>query len=111
VNPTTAAATLIGAGSYSYIFSLVFTNNTMYAIDDFFVGSGIYSVNLANGQSTLLANYDTSVIGGIEGAATFNPASVPEPSCLVLGGIASAAIGLGWGRRRIAKRDKSNHVR
>jgi hypothetical protein len=73
----------------------------MYAIEDFYAGTRIYSVNLTNGQSTLLANYSESGFGGIEGAAAFNPASVPEPSSLVLGGIASAAMVLVWARRRL----------
>ena len=98
VNPTTAAATLVGAGSYSYVFSLIFTNNTMYAIDDFYFGNSIYSLNLTNGQSTSLSNYNESVIGEIEAVAAFN--AVPEPTSLVLSGIASAVAGLAWVRRR-----------
>ena len=110
VNPTTAAATLVGAGSYSYVFNLVFTNNTMYAIDDFYFGTRIYFLNLTNGQSTLLSNYNESVIGGIVGVAAVN--AVPEPTSLVLGGIASAVAGLAWVRRhRESRRGRSRMPR
>jgi hypothetical protein len=54
VNAATASSTLISPGSYPYVFGLVYTNSTMYAIEDFFQGTGIYSLDLSTGQSTLL---------------------------------------------------------
>jgi hypothetical protein len=92
INRTTGTATLIGVGSYVDIFGLAFTNNTMYAIDSPSEGTQIYALSLTNGQTTTVTTYDSSVVGGIEAVAVFNSASVPEPSSLVLSGMAAVGV-------------------
>jgi hypothetical protein len=99
INRTTGAGTLIGAGSYGEAFGLAYTNNTMYAMQA--LGTGIYSLNLANGQSTLVGNYGLGV-GTIEAAAAFNSAAVPEPSSIILLGLGGLGLfGRRWTRSRV----------
>jgi len=103
VDRSTGAATLIGPGTYSEIFGLAFTNNTMYAIEA--SGTGIFALNLTNGNSTLVSNYDPSIVGKVEAAAAFTFASVPEPSSVLLPGLG----GLGllcwrWRSRHVTKK-------
>jgi hypothetical protein len=106
VSRSTGATTLIGAGSYGTINGMAFTDGTMYAIEDF--GTGIYSLNLTNGQGTLLSNYDQSIIGAIDAAAPVLSQSVPEPSSIVLAGIAVVAlIDCGIRNRQKAKRARA----
>jgi hypothetical protein len=83
LNKTNGAATLIGTGSLTDLIGMAFANGTMYAME--YGATGVYSVSLTNGQDTLVSNYNASTIGSIYTAATqFSPASVPEPSALVL---------------------------
>jgi hypothetical protein len=46
-------------------------------------GTGIYSLNLTNGQSTLVTNYDSSIIGTIY-TACCNFQSAPAPALSIL---------------------------
>jgi hypothetical protein len=50
--------------------------------------SAIVTLNVANGQTSVVAGTDPA-LGLIEGAA---PAAVPEPSCLALAGFGIAAL-------------------
>jgi hypothetical protein len=91
ISRTTGAGTLVGPGTYGDIYGLAYTNGTMYAMEA--AGPGIYSLDLTNGKSTQVSDYDPSVIGYIYAAAVLiQPTSVPEPSSLVLVGI--GALGL-----------------
>jgi|SRR5579864_465329 len=89
INRTTGAGTVIGAGSYTDIFGLAYLNGTMYATDAH--DTAIYSINLANGQSTFVANYGSG-LGFIEAAAVPNSAPVPEPSSIVLLGLGGLVL-------------------
>jgi hypothetical protein len=89
---------LIGAGTYGEIFGLAFTNNTLYAMEAH--GTGVYALDLLNGQSTLVSKYDSSVVGTVEAAAAFGPASVPEPSSVILMGLGALGIVSVYGRSR-----------
>jgi hypothetical protein len=85
INPSNSVTTLVGPGSYGEIFGLAYTSGTMYAIEA--GGSGVYALNLGTGQSTLVSNYDNSVIGGVYAAAAI---AIPEPSSFVIVSIAIA---------------------
>lgn len=92
VSRTTGATTLIGPGTYTSINGMVFSDGTMYAIE--VLGKyGIFSLNLTDGASTLISNYNPSIIGSILAAADIPSAqSVPEPSSFTLTVIASLAL-------------------
>jgi len=100
INRTSGAATLIGTGTYGEVFGLAFTNNTMYAIDAPSQGTGVYALDLTNGHSTLVSNYDASVVGSIDCAAAFGAASVPEPSSVILLGLGALGLVSLYGRFR-----------
>jgi hypothetical protein len=71
---------------------MVFSDGTMYAIEVLGT-SGIFSLDLTDGASTLISNYNPSVIGSIVAAADIPSAqSVPEPSSFTLTVIASLAL-------------------
>jgi hypothetical protein len=89
VSRTTGAGTLIGPGTYSTINGMVFSGGTMDAIE--VLRTGVYSLNLTNGASTLISNYNQSIIGSILEAANISSA-VPEPSSFTLTVIASLAL-------------------
>jgi len=104
INPATGAGTLIGAGSYNtVIYALTYADGTMYAMEANGSSPGIYSVNLATGNSTLVSNYNPSVVGDVYAAATLTTASVPEPTSLVLVICVAALCGLGQALRRRTK--------
>ena len=76
VDRATGAATLLGQGSYGSVYGLASCDGTMYAIE--YSGTGIYSLDLTNGESTLVARYDQSIVGRIyTAAADFRGSSAP----------------------------------
>ncbi|MGP0067855.1 MAG: PEP-CTERM sorting domain-containing protein [Isosphaeraceae bacterium] len=92
INTTTGAGIAVGTGSATEIANLVFTNGNMYGIQTY-GATGIYSMDLTNGNTTQVANYSSSPFGQIYAVASFNGASVPEPSSLVL--LSAGVVGLG----------------
>jgi hypothetical protein len=92
VSRTTGAGSLIGPGTYGDIDGMAFTNGTMYAMERF--GTGIYALDLSNGSSTLVSNYNSSIIGNVYTAGS--PFAVPEPSSLALLGIGAISVTCYW---------------
>jgi hypothetical protein len=96
IDRTNGLGTLLGNASYGGVDSLVFSNNTMYALN----GTGsIYAMNLDNGTSTLVSTFDTSIVGSPYAAAA-QIAAAPEASPLTIGLLAGLMVGRGWLRRR-----------
>jgi outer membrane protein assembly factor BamB len=85
IDPSTGHATLVSPTEFGLV-TVTNVNGALYGFDG--VSGEILTLNPTNGQTSFVSNIDPSV-GLIEGAA---PAAVPEPSCLILGGIGLAAI-------------------
>ncbi len=90
LNPTTGAATLIGPTAFGLDAGLDL-NGTVYG---FTSANTVLSLNLANGSTTFVTNYDAGALD-ITGAA----AATPEPASFGLAAIGIAAA-LAAGRRR-----------
>jgi len=82
INPTTGAATLIGPTAFG-IDAALQVNGTVYA---FTSADAVLSLNVANGSTSFVTNYDPSAMD-ITGAA-----QTPEPTLFGLLGIGIAAI-------------------
>ncbi len=91
INVSTGAATAIGPTDLG-IGAVVGVNGTYYAFDN--ITSQIESLNLANGNTTFVSNFDPEA-GVIQGAA-----ATPEPASIALMGIGIAAIVASRRRRR-----------
>lgn len=89
INTSTGVATPIGPTDLG-IGAVITVNGTSYAFDD--ITSQIESLNLANGNTTFVSNFDPAA-GVIQGAAT-----TPEPASMTLVGIGLVAIAT-WRRR------------
>ncbi len=92
-NGGSAAPTVLGTGDtgLNYLYSGVFTNNTLYGFGDDSTGAlGVFTINTTTGASTLVAPV-TGLAGNILFAAALTPA--PEPSQSV--GLGFGALGLG----------------
>jgi hypothetical protein len=85
IDPSTGHATLVAPTEFGMV-TVANVNGIVYGFD---IPNGeIVTLNPTNGQTSFESNIDPSV-GQILGAA---PAPVPEPSCLILGGIGVAAM-------------------
>jgi hypothetical protein len=89
INTSTGVATPIGPTDLG-IGAVVGVNGTYYAFDD--ITSQIESLNLANGNTTFVSDFDPAA-GVIQGAA-----ATPEPTSMALVGIGLVAITT-WRRR------------
>ena len=83
IDPTTGTAAVIGPTALG-IGGVVEVNGTDYAFDD--LTNQILALDLANGSTRVVGTFDSSA-GVIQGAA-----AVPEPSSLILLGIALLAF-------------------
>jgi hypothetical protein len=81
INPTTGVATLIGPTAFQ-LDAAIGVNGTVYG---FTAANTVLSLNLANGSSTFVTNYDPGAFF-ITGAA-----QTPEPGSFVLVGMGIAA--------------------
>ena len=90
INPTTGAATLIGPTAFGMDAALQL-NGTVYG---FTAANTVLSLNLANGSTTFVTNYDANALD-ITGAAP-----TPEPGSSALIGVGIAAILISKRRRR-----------
>jgi hypothetical protein len=85
INPSTGEATPVGPTEFA-LNTITNVNGAIYGFD---ANSGeIVTLNVANGATDFVSNFDPSV-GLVEGAAV---TATPEPSCLILGGIGLAAM-------------------
>jgi hypothetical protein len=91
INPSTGLATLIGPTTLT-LGAAVDLNGTVYAFDD--MASEILSLNLANGNTSFVGNFDPNA-GVIDGAA-----ATPEPASIALALIGIAALGVYRVRKR-----------
>jgi hypothetical protein len=91
VNTLTGGATPIGPTDLG-IGAVVAVNGTYYAFDD--LTNQIESLNLANGNTTFVSNFDPAA-GVIQGAA-----ATPEPTSIALVGIGLLALATSRIRRR-----------
>ncbi len=104
VDPTTGAGTLLGTATYGEVFALAFTDSTMFALN---IAGEIHSVDLSNGMSSFVSNYDTNQAGLIGAAARVARLQViPEPTPLVL--LTVGLLGLAVLKRRKAKGEGRN---
>jgi hypothetical protein len=90
INPTTGVATLIGPTTFG-IDAALQVNGTVYG---FTAANTVLSLNVANGSTTFVTNYDSSALD-ITGAAP-----TPEPGSSALIGAGIAAILISRRRRR-----------
>jgi hypothetical protein len=101
INTSTGVATRVGTGNLgsSLDFGLAAVGTTLYA----FAGSDVYTVNTTTGSATQLGANNILGVGFlVTGAAAVpdtTPGVVPEPSSLILCGVAGI-MGLGYYRRR-----------
>jgi hypothetical protein len=102
VNRATGVGTLIGTLNIGTVYGMAFTDGTMYAMQ-YGSGTGIYALDLTNGNATLVSNYDPSIVGGIYSAAA-PLQSVPEPPSFAL--LATGALVL-MGLRVVRLRTRS----
>ena len=82
LNPTTGAATLIGATAFGLDAALQ-VNGTVYG---FASDNTVLSLNVTNGATTFITNYDPNAIDVLGAAA------VPEPASFGLAAIGIAAV-------------------
>jgi hypothetical protein len=82
IDPTTGAATLIGPTAFG-IDAALQVNGTVYG---FTWENTVLSLNLANGSSTFVTNYDSNAVDILGAAPT------PEPASSALIGIGIAAL-------------------
>ena len=85
IDPTIGSATLIGP-TVKDIGAAVDVNGTVYAFEFPGVSSQVLTLNVANGNTTFVTDFDPAS-GIIDGAT-----SVPEPASVVLAGIGTAAV-------------------
>jgi hypothetical protein len=91
INPVTGHATLIGPTALT-LGAAADVNGTVYAFID--MSSEVVTLNLANGNTSFVSNFDPAA-GVIDGAAP-----VPEPASIGLAGIGIAAFIVCRRRRR-----------
>jgi PEP-CTERM motif len=87
VDPSTGIATVIGTGMGVQIYTGTNVNGTIYGGNNL---GNLYTIDLTTGVATLVTAITGA--GGNLDALAFNNNAVPEPSTLLLGGIALAAI-------------------
>jgi outer membrane protein assembly factor BamB len=90
INPTTGAATLIGPTAFGLDAALE-VNGTVYG---FTAANTVLSLNLANGGTTFVTNYDSNAVDILGAAQT-----TPEPASFGLVGIGIAILVAGRRRR------------
>ncbi len=94
IDPKTGRATLVAATDLT-LSAAVDVNGTVYAFNA--AKSQVVTLDLSNGKTSFVSNYD-SALGPIGGAA-----AVPEPASIALVGIGIAAILVCRRRRSISK--------
>jgi hypothetical protein len=88
INPSTGVATDLGSTGF-LIFAGLFVGDTLYG----FTSTGeIVTLNTTTGAATQVATYSLPNGDSINAAAAQFPASVPEPSSLILGLISTVAL-------------------
>jgi len=93
INPLTGHATLIGPAALT-LGAAISVNGVVYAFID--ESSEVDALNLTNGNTTFVSNFDPAA-GVINGAAP-----VPEPASIGLAGVGIAALIVCRRRRRSA---------
>lgn len=88
INPTSGAATTIGDTGFT-IDNGLFVGGTLYGFD---TNNAIVTIDTSTGLGTQLGTYDLPN-GDFIVASAFGPQSVPEPSSLILGLVATALAG------------------
>jgi hypothetical protein len=101
IDPSTAMATLV-APTVKDIAAAVVVNGTVYAFDFPSVSSQVLTLNVANGRTTLVTNFDPAA-GIIDGAAF-----VPEPASIELVGLGVTAVLVCLRRRRARAAESSS---
>jgi hypothetical protein len=89
IDPSTGGATLVGPTDLG-LDALVYVNGAVYAFND--VTSQVVTLNVANGNTSFVSNFDPAA-GVIDGAA-----ATPEPGSIAL--VVFGMIGLAVYRRR-----------
>jgi hypothetical protein len=100
IDPTTGHATAVGATAFGMV-TVAEINGVIYGFEG--PTNAIVTLNVANGATTFVSNYDPAV-GLVEGAAA---TATPEPSCLILGGIGIAALIVFRTKRAVAADKRS----
>jgi hypothetical protein len=101
IDPTTGKATLIAPTAFA-LDTVVGSNGTFYAFKN--DTSQIVTLNLANGSTTLVTDWDPAA------GLVFGASPVPEPVSMTLAGLGMAALSLGRGLRRRAERQGHSPV-
>jgi hypothetical protein len=95
INPTTGAATLIGPTAFG-IDAALQVNGIVYG---FTAANTVLSLNVADGSSTFVTNYDANALDITGAAATPEPASF-GPSAIGIGAVLVARRRWFYGQRR-----------
>jgi len=100
INPATGVATPVGPTALG-LGAVAKIDGTVYALDVSLTGSNtVLSLNLANGNTTFLNDYESSPVpGGLNAINVVGVAQIPEPASFGLVGVGIAAL-IAFGRRR-----------
>ncbi len=103
IDPATGVATPVGSTTLG-LDAVLQLNGTVYAFDFGTAGPNtLLSLNLTNGNTTFLNDYDSSpVAGGVNAVNIIGASATPEPVSFALVGIGIAAVLVSRRRKRLS---------